>query len=113
MSILVCMMPHGGGRGPGHSVRQRAPPSWNPDNAHNYSFRHYCQDLLAWSILARELDETEQAAAIILELQGPARELFREFSHHDYTNGGIIGGVQVGPVTFIMATLAYVPILYC
>ena len=97
-SIPVCMMPYGGGRG-GYSSRQRAPPGWNPVNAHSYSFRHYCQDLLAWSILARDMDETEQAASIILELQGPARELFREFTHNDYTNGGIIGGVQVGPVT--------------
>ena len=52
------------------------------------------------------MDKNEQAAAIILELGGPARDLFREFTHQDYVNGGVIAGQQVGPVTFIIASLA-------
>ena len=52
------------------------------------------------------MDETEQAAAIVLELQGPVRDLFREMTHVDFTQGGLIAGQQAGPVTFIIAQLA-------
>ncbi len=55
--------------------------------------------------MSRDLDESEQAAAIVQELQGSLRDLFRSMTHADYIDGCIIDGQQVDPVTFIIARL--------
>ena len=68
LSTFTLMMPgKGGGRG------RRDPPFWAPEHESSYPFRHYTQDLIAWSILNTDLDSSQQTAAIVLNLGGAAR----------------------------------------
>ena len=107
---LVCtMMPaQGGGAGRVH----RAPPSWSPEQAQAYPFRTWTQDLQIWSIAHVDIPPAQQAANIIMQLGGAARELVRNMSYDQIAHGGMIGGVQQDPVTFLVAQLAtnYAPL---
>ena len=106
---IVCSMfnPGGSGSGGGSGSRGRQqPPAWRPENETTYPFRHWVQDLLAWSILATDMDSAQQCAAIILQLGGAARELTRNLSFTDMSQGGLINGEQVDPVTFLLTHLA-------
>ena len=40
---------------------RRRPPAWSAENAHNYSFQTWMQDLLAWSLVSTDLDDPQQA----------------------------------------------------
>ena len=98
---------HGGGGAPQQGQRggggnRRTPPAWSPERESSYSLQNYCQDLLAWSILATDMDPAQQTSAIILQLGGAARELARNMTYHDITQGGMIGGNQRDPVTFLL-----------
>ena len=106
MSSIWMMAPGhtGGGAGPGRLGRD--PPSWNPDRESSYSFEHWSQDILSWCILHNEMDTARQTAAIILQLQGPARDLVRNLTYEQQTRGGVVGGQQVDPVTFLLCHLA-------
>ena len=64
------------------------------------------EDLLAWTIVASDLDASQQCAAIILQLGGPARDLVRHMSFTDISAGGQVAGQQVDPVTFLLSQLA-------
>ena len=64
------------------------------------------QDLLTWSIVATDMDSGQQAAAIIMQLGGAARELVRDLSYQEITNGGVINGVALDPVTYLTTQLA-------
>ena len=59
---------------------RRRPPAWSAENASNYSFQTWMQDLLAWSLVSTDLDEPQQAGAIVLKLSGEARNLERNLS---------------------------------
>ena len=48
----------------------------------------------------------QQASAIIFELGGAARELARNMSYQDLTQGGVISGQQCDAVTFLTNHLA-------
>ena len=76
---IFSMVPGGGAgqagnRGFGGS---RRPPAWSPKREAIHPSRHWVQDLLAWSILATDMDSSQQRAAIILQLGDVARELTR------------------------------------
>ena len=92
---------HGGGRG-----RRSDPPAWAPEREATYPFRDWAQDLLAWSIIATDLDAAQQTASIILQLGGEARNMARHLSYNDLTNGGLIQGNHVDPVTYLLHHLA-------
>ena len=64
------------------------------------------QDLLAWSLVSTDLDESQQAGAIVLELSGEARNLVRNLSMQELQNGGMVNGQPVGPVSYILSHLA-------
>jgi len=66
MIAQLCLMVPA--RGPGASYH-RIPPSWDPANDHNYSFRTWVQDLQLW-LLVTELQPHQQAAAIVIHLRG-------------------------------------------
>ena len=53
------------------------------------------------------MDAAQKTAAIILQLGGAARELARSMSYHDITQGGLINGTQVDPVTYLLTHLAH------
>ena len=82
------------------------PPSWSPEWESRYSFRDWTSSLLAWSILATDMDVPQQAAAIITQLQGSARDLVRNLSYEEITNGGMRDGQHQDPVTFLLGHLA-------
>ena len=97
---------HGTNNSGNHRRTHRDPPGWNPERESSYSFRSWNQDLLCWCILANDMDEAQQAAAIVQQLQGSARELARNMTFTDITTGGLVNGVQTGPVTFLLSHLA-------
>ena len=106
--LLLMIVAHMFPGAPGGSRRggRSDPPPWNPDNEATYPFRHWMQDLLAWTIVASDLDASQQCAAIILQLGGPARDLVRHMSFQDISTGGQVAGQQVDPVTFLLSQLA-------
>ena len=56
---------------------------------------------MLWSMLT-DLAPHQQVAAIILRLEGAARELARTLTPQEITNGGMINGVMVDPVSYIV-----------
>ena len=105
LGIVCLMMPGGGGGGHSRGGR-REPPGWAPERESSYPFRHWSQDLIAWSILNTEMDPAQQTAAIILQLGGAARELARGMSYDQMTQGGLVAGQQTDAVTYLLANLA-------
>ena len=85
---------------------RRRPPAWSAENAHNYSFQTWMQDLLAWTLVCTDLDEPQQAGAIVLELSGEARNLVRNLSMQELQNGGLVNNQPVGPVSYLLSHLA-------
>ena len=98
--MMIGLMVPVGGRG------RRDPPAWAPERESQYPFRYWSQDLIAWSILNTDLDPSQQTAAIILQLGGAARELARNLTYQQITQGGVVGGQAVDSVTYLLANLA-------
>ena len=69
------MMPSGGPHYTGNQrdFNYRIPPSWSPEQEHNYSFRAYMTDIALW-IMLTDLQPHQQCAAIVMRLGGAARE---------------------------------------
>ena len=82
----------------------RVPPSWGPDSETTYSFEHYSQDVLLWTMVT-DLQPYQQCAALISRLRGGARELARHMQANEMLNGGIVNGVQVDSVTLLFHAL--------
>ena len=61
-------------------------------------------DLSIWTLLT-DLQPYQQAAAIVMRLQGTAREYARMINPNELMHGGIQNGVHVDPVTYILAGL--------
>ena len=99
MAIVACM--NAGGSG-GSSYR--VPPSWGPEMAARYPFQTYARDVMIWSILT-DLDSRRKCAAVILQLRGGAQELARQMPPQAIIAGGLINGVQVDSMTFLMHKL--------
>ena len=53
-----------------------------------------------------DLNVRQQAAAICMALRGGAQQIIRQISPQDLQHGGIIGGVQLGPASYILTVLA-------
>jgi hypothetical protein len=58
-----------------------------------------------WSIVS-ELEPARKAAAVIMRLQGSARELARNLPPQTIIAGGLVNGVPVDPMTYLMHALA-------
>ena len=86
---------------PGH----RTPPAWGPEMAERYPFKHWARDVLVWSILT-DLGARRKAAAVILQLRGGAQELVRALPPQAILAGGVINGVAVDSMTFLMHALS-------
>jgi len=56
-------------------------------------------------VLLTEYAPHQQAAAIAAELRGTARDLARTLSPNELTNGGVIAGQRLDPVSYIVAGL--------
>ena len=79
----------------------------DPERQHRggQTFRQWSQEIGLW-ILLTDLQPPQQVAAIILRLGGTAREAVNHLTPQDIANGGLIEGVQHGPVEFLMLNLA-------
>ena len=101
--MLCYMMP-----GVGQPVAQsrdfnyRIPPAWAPEMESTYSFRAYMTDVSIWVMLT-DLLPHQQAAAIVMRLGGSAREMARMITPQELTVGGVRNGVQMDPVTYLLA----------
>ena len=82
----------------------RVPNAWGPEMEQNYSFRQWSRDVLLWSI-ANEADPSRKAASVMLVLRGAAKELARQIPPQVIVQGGVINGVQVDPLTYLMHSL--------
>ena len=82
-----------------HSTRQ--PPRWDPSMEQSLPFRTWVQDLMLWTICT-DLEPHQQCAAIISQLGGAARELARNITPQEVYNGGVINGVRLDPVSFLL-----------
>ena len=56
-------------------------------------------------MLLTDLQPQQQAAAIVMRLQGGAREFARMITPQELMNGGLHNGVMVDPVTYVIAGL--------
>ena len=61
-------------------------------------------DISLWITLT-DLSPPQQCAAIIMRLGGSAREMARMITPQEMINGGMLNGVQVDPVTFLLGNL--------
>ena len=61
---------------------------------------------MIWSILAIDMDQGQQAAAIIHQLRGDAALMASNLSYMDTTQGGLVMGVHQDPVNYLLYMLA-------
>lgn len=73
----------------------------------NSSFTEWSQELLSWSTLATDMDAAMWCNRIVLQLQGPARELACNTSYQDLMQEGSVVGPQVAPVFFLLRHPAF------
>ena len=100
------MVGGGGGGRRGQMARVPDPPSYDPADEQRHPFRDYTQRLMIWGILAAELDPGQQCASIIDKLRGDAQVLGLSLSYNDITQGTIVNGIPVDPVTNLLSQLA-------
>ena len=89
----------------GGNNNMRLPPRWEPTMENHLPFRSWLQDLMLWTIVS-DLAPHQQCAAIISQLGGAARDLARTLSPNEVYNGGIVNGVQLDPVSFLLHGLS-------
>ena len=103
MSSMICHMFHPpGGQG---QQNMRLPPRWDPSMESSTPFRLWVQDLMLWAIVT-DLAPHQQCAAIIAQLGGAARDLARTISPQEVYNGGMVNGVQLDPVSYLLHGLS-------
>ena len=103
----LCHMHHGNhGGGGSHMGSSRNPPAWAPDMEPRYTFAMWQRDILLWAVANSDLEPHRQAALLLQQLRGGARELTRDLPIGVIMNGAQLNGVQVDGVTYIMNVLA-------
>ena len=83
----------------------RMPPRWEPGLEDSLPFRTWLQDLLLWTITS-DLEPHRQAALIISQLGGAARDLARTLTPQEIFQGGVVNGQQLDPVSFLIHGLS-------
>ena len=102
-SLVIYMMPAFAGNDR-NNFNYRIPPSWSPENDRQYSFRAYMTDISLW-IMLTDLQPHQQCAAIIMRLGGSAREMAIMITPQEMMQGGILNGVAVDAVTYLLGSL--------
>ena len=82
----------------------RVPPPWGPHMS-TPTFRDWAWTVMVWSIYS-DLDPARKAAALTLQLRGGALMLIRALPPQTLLQGGLVNGVQVDAMTYIMHALA-------
>ena len=103
-AILGCMYA-GNGQGNHPGPAGRLPPVWAPDMEPRYTFGQWQRDVLLWSISNEDIEAHRQAAMLLQVLRGGARELTRDLPDNIILQGGMLNGVRVDGVTYIMNLL--------
>ena len=107
VAAVCLMMPvQGQGGGGGRGGRVPDPPGYNPEHERAYSYQTYLEDLYLWSLLAQDLEPSQQVAMIINKLGGPARDIARTLQGPELLHGGMVAGVHRDPVSFLLSHLA-------
>lgn len=107
------MVPGGGhGNGGGRGGGRREPPGWSPENQNNYPYHVWVKDLMTWSLIVGDMEMSQQAAMVIMNLSGAAREIARQMTFEEITGGGMITdeqGVQAqaDPLSYLLWHLAH------
>lgn len=86
----------------GHALR--APPAWGPEGESSYPFQQWTRDVMLWSI-ASDMEPARKAASVMLVLRGAAKEMTRQIPAQAVVDGGIVNGVAVDPLTYLMHAL--------
>ena len=97
IGAILCMMQP-------FAASMRLPPRYDPSDP-SQTFRTWSQDLMLWSI-SSELQPHQQAAMIISQLSGPARELARSITPQELFQGGVHNGNHLDPVSYLVQGLA-------
>jgi hypothetical protein len=80
------------------------PPRRGPEYEYRYSFRAYLKDLQFWCLLT-DLRPEQQGAAILIRLDGAARETARALTIEEIVNGDVVNRHQYDPVSFLIVSL--------
>ena len=99
----LCNMYNGHGSS---SNSSRVPPAWAPDMEPRYTFAMWQREVLLWTVANSDLEPHRQAALVLQQLRGGARELTRDLPVNVILNGAQLNGVQVDGMTYIMSVLA-------
>lgn len=91
---------------PAAPASSRTPPAWGPEMEARYSFQDWSRDIMVWSILNADLDSRRKCAAVTLQLRGGAQDMVRGLPPQAMMASGIINGVVVDPMTFLMHALS-------
>ena len=84
----------------------RLPPSWSPERQEQYPFRQWVHEVMIWSIMKADLNESRKAAAILSQLRGAAAEFAREIPPQIIVQGGVVNGTPTDPMTYLIHALA-------
>ena len=79
---------------------------WAPDMENSYPFSTWQREVLMWSIANSDIEPHRQAAMLIMQLRGGARDLTRELPVNVIMNGAPLNGNQVDGMTYVMNLLA-------
>ena len=101
--ILSCVCHMMGNPGGG---THRVPPSWAPTMEPGYTFTQWQREVLLWTLANSDLEPHRQAAMILQQLKGGARDQTRDLPVNIIMNGAVLNGINVDPVTYIMNILA-------
>ena len=102
-AMMVCHMMHPGGNANGGSGQ--SPPVWGPHMQERYPFREWSRNIMVWSILV-DFPPPRKAAWVVMNLRGGAAQLAAAVPPQALINGGLINGVAVDPMTFLMHSLS-------
>ena len=78
------------------------PPAWGPENENQQSFAAWSVEICLWS-MSSELTPAKQASRIVYQgLTGAARDAARTMTRTELMYGGVINGVQLDPVAYLL-----------
>ena len=111
-SICAMHHPRGPRMNPPHGYQQdlgaatlKTPPAWSHENSGSYSLRSWLSDVAVWSA-ATDVEVERQAAAVVLQIHGLARDLVRELPAHQLRDGIWEGNQHVPGLMLVCRLLA-------
>ena len=72
-------------------THSKLPPTWSPEQD-RYTFQMWQRDVLLWSIANGDIEPHRQAATLLTQLRGGARELTRDIPSQANLEGAVYNG---------------------